>query len=101
MNSSLFSRFECQKGHILVLLIALAIIALILGLGFGLTSGSDIEPISNGADVVYESPTINYKLVEHTPKSTLLPKDPAPNNLGIYHKAAVASDGKPCAKIGA
>jgi hypothetical protein len=84
----------------LVLLSALAIIVLILGLGFGLTSSSHQETKEDGKDDVSGDVTISDKVVDQSTQTPPQSKEPVLSNVGTYYKAAVASDGKPCAKIG-
>ena len=83
-----------------MLLLALAIIVLILGLGFGLTSSSQKETKEDGKNDVSGDVTISDKVVDKSPEPPSQSKDPVISNVGTYYKAAVASDGKPCAKIG-
>ena len=103
-----FNRFDCQKSHVLVIIATVCIFALILGLGIGLSYRNtkdlitdehiNIIPIVNVSDNKAE--TSSKSVVPTSPKSVKIESDQTTNNGGTYLKAAVASDGKPCAKIG-
>ena len=83
-----------------MLLSALGIIVLILGLGFGLTSSSQKETTEDGKADVPGNVTISDNVVNKSPQPPPQSKESVLSNVGTYRKAAVASDGKPCAKIG-
>ena len=85
-----------------MLLGVLAIILLILGLGFGLTSSSQEGATDDGKDNVSGNATIGDKITDKSPQPPHHSQSQKPvlSSMGIYYKAAVASDGKPCAKIG-
>ena len=104
-----FNRFDCQKSHVLVIIATVCIFALILGLGIGLSYRNtkdlitdekiDTIPVVNVSDnVTLTSPK---SVILTSSKSVKIESEKTPSNGGTYLKAAVASDGKPCAKIGA
>ena len=83
-----------------MIVVTLCVLALILGLGFGLTyrNKNEInEGLNNNIDKVV---TLSDEVLHTSPKSTLKTSENPTNNGGTYANAAVASDGKPCAKIG-
>ena len=99
LNFSSF-RFECRKSHVLVILITLSVIALVLGLGFGLSHRNKDEVIAEENLGITQVVTISDELPQTSPKSIERTSEKTISNGGTYSKAAVASDGKPCAKIG-
>ena len=95
-----FNRFDCQRSHALVLFITVAIFALVLGLGVGI-SYRNKKAVTT--DVNYSIPGIEattQHLVWPSPKQIPRKKSLPPTHSGTYSRAAVASDGRPCAKIG-
>ena len=95
-----FNRFDCQRSHALVLFITVAIFALVLGLGIGI---SYRNKKAVNTDVKYSIPVIEAT-TQHVvwPSQKQIPpkKSLLPSHSGTYSRAAVASDGRPCAKIG-
>ena len=98
--SIIFNRFDFQRSHALVLLITVAIFALVLGLGVGI-SYRNKKAVTT--DVNYSIPSIEattprrvWTSIKQIPQKKHLP----PSHSGTYLRAAVASDGRPCAKIG-
>ena len=92
--------FECRKSHVIVILITLSIIALILGLGIGLSHRNKKELVTNANNDISPVVTISDKGVETSPETTTTTTNEVFTNSGTFSNAAVASDGKPCAKIG-
>ena len=83
-----------------MILITLSFLALILGLGFGLSYRNKDEAIAEESIGITHVVTISDKVVQTSPKSNERTSEKTISNGGTYSKAAVASDGKPCAKIG-
>ena len=76
----------CQKSHVCAFLISSCIIILILGLGLGLSYRKRSENITElNSTATYPGSTLENRHVSY---------------MGTYSSGAVASDGKPCAKIG-
>ena len=95
-----FNRFDCQRSHALVLFITVAIFALVLGLGIGI-SYRNKKAVTT--DVNHSIPGIEattQHLVWPSQKQIPQKKHLPPSHSGTYLRAAVASDGRPCAKIG-
>ena len=90
-------RFECRRSHVFILLSTLAIIALILGLGLGLTYRNNKSSQTLINDDIPENNTPTSRSDD---RITSEPPQKHSSKMGIYARAAVASDGKPCAKIG-
>ena len=93
-------RFECRRSHVFILLSTLAIIALILGLGLGLSYRNDKSSKTLIHDDIPENKTPISEADDRIPDFTSEPSQKHSSKMGIYARAAVASDGKPCAKIG-
>ena len=95
-----FNRFDCQRSHALVLFITVAIFALVLGLGIGI-SYRNKKAVTT--DVNHSVPGIEattQHLIWPSQKQIPRKKSLRPSHSGTYSRAAVASDGRPCAKIG-
>ena len=95
-----FNRFDCQRSHALVLFITVAIFALVLGLGIGISYRNKKAVTTDINDSIHGIEATTQRRVWSSPKQIPRKKSLLPSHSGTYSRAAVASDGRPCAKIG-
>ena len=89
-----------RRGHLLVVLAALIIVAAILGLGYGLPARQPTTTPSSDTTTTTSATTTTTTSTTSTSRQSATPSPPPPAaTVGVFPLAAAASDGEPCATV--